>query len=221
MFYFLQSPSPRHCERSVAIQSSLPVIASEAKQSNPRASNLGVRFTLPTTPSIKSGGPFYPSDHPGHQIWGSVLPFRLPRASNLEVRFTLPTTPGIKFGGHFCIIDLSDTQIWAHSLTTDLSDTLILGSFLHHRPVRHPNLGVKLPAPRKLSPPSSQNQQTKANPRIYFLPPQEATTGSPQRNEVEIGRNWHEVPEGLCGGQEGRCRRQQEFSPITTIAVHL
>ena len=174
----IQSSSPRHCERSVAIQSSLPVIASEAKQSNPRASNLGVRFTL-------------------------------------------PTTPGIKFGGHFCIIDLSDTQIWAHSLTTDLSDTLILGSFLHHRPVRHPNLGVKLPAPRKLSPPSSQNQQTKANPRIYFLPPQEATTGSPQRNEVEIGRNWHEVPEGLCGGQEGRCRRQQEFSPITTIAVHL
>ena len=45
--------------------------------------------------------------------------------------------------------------------------------------------------------------------------------GSPRGNEVEVGRSWHEVPEGLCGGQEGRCRTQREFSPITTISVHL
>ena len=88
---------------------------------------------------FKSGGPFSPSDHPEHRIWGSVFPFRSPRASNLGGRFTLPTTPGIKFGGHFrlpgssevkfgahsCIIDLSDTQIWAHSSIIDLSDTQI------------------------------------------------------------------------------------------------
>ena len=111
---------------------------------SPRASNFGGRFTLPTTPSIKFWGSFYPSDHPEHRIWGG--------------RFTLPTTPSIEFGGHFrlsgssevkfgghsCIIDLPDTQIWAHSCIIDLSDTLILGSFLHHRPVRASNLGVKI-----------------------------------------------------------------------------
>ena len=161
---------------------------------------MGVRFTLPTTPSIESGGPFYPSDHPGHQIWGSVLPFRPPRtsnlgviftfrpprASNLGVRFTLPTTPGIEFGGHFhlpdssevkfgghsCIIDLPDTQIWAHSCIIDLSDTLIWGSFFYHRPARHPNLGVKLPIPRKLQPlllpkPTSQSK----SPHLFFAVP--------------------------------------------------
>ena len=118
----------------------------------------GGRFTLPTTPSIKFGGSFSPSDHPEHRIWGVIFPFRPPRASNLGGRFTLPTTPSIESGGHFrlsgssevkfgahsCIIDLSDTLIWAHSCITDLSDTLIWGSFLHHRPVRASNLGVKI-----------------------------------------------------------------------------
>ena len=41
-----------------------------------RGYDLGGHFTLPTTPSIKFGGLFYPSDHPEHQIWGSFSPFR-------------------------------------------------------------------------------------------------------------------------------------------------
>ena len=188
------SPLPsRHCERSVAIQflSSRHCERNEAIQ-HPLLPSLRTKWSNPApTPPVIAS-----------EAWQS-------------------STPGIEFGGLFYPSDSSEVKFEGHSCIIDLPDTLIWGSFLHHRPARHPNLGVKLPAPRKLSPPSSQNQQTKANPRIYFLPPQEATTGSPQRNEVEIGRNWHEVPEGLCGGQEGRCRRQQEFSPITTIAVHL
>ena len=109
---------------------------------------------------------------PGHRIWGSVLPFRPPRASNLGVRFTLPTTPSIEFGGHSCITDLPDTLIWAHSCTTDLSDTLIWGSFLHHRPARHPNLGVKLPVPRKLHTPLlSKPTNQSESPHLFFATP--------------------------------------------------
>ena len=141
----IQSPSSRHCERSEAIQPPLlpslrakrgnpvpspPVIASEAWQSS--------------TPGIKSGGPFYPSDHPEHRIWGSVLPFRPPRASNLGVCFTLPTTPGIESEGHFHLPDSSEVKFGGHSCIIDLPDTLIWGSFFYHRPVRHPNLGVIL-----------------------------------------------------------------------------
>ena len=81
----------------------------------PRASNLGVCFTLPTTPSIEFGGPFYPSDHPEHQIWGSFSPFR-------------------QLG----------SQIWGVKLDQRPPGRVIWGSFLHHRPVRHPNLGIIL-----------------------------------------------------------------------------
>ena len=130
---------------------------------------------------------------PGRAIWGSVLPFRPPRASNLGVRFTLPTTPSIKFGGHFrlsgssevkfgghsCIIDLSDTQIWAHSSITDLSDTLIWGSFLLHRPTRHPNLGVKLPVPHKLHTPLLPKPTSQSeSPHLFFAVPRGDHRGS-------------------------------------------
>ena len=199
----------------------LLVIASEAWQSSP--------------PGIKSGGPFYPSDHPEHQIWGSVLPFRPPRASNLGARFTLPTTPGIefggpfhlpdssevKFGGHSCIIDLPDTQIWAHSCIIDLSDTLIWGSFLHHRPVRHPNLGVKLPVPRKLHTPLLPKPTSQSeSPHLFFATPRgyhrESSTKRSGGREELTRSVW-----GVVWRSGGRFRRQQEFSPITTIAVHL
>ena len=139
-----------------------------------------------STPGIEFGGSFYPSDHPGHRIWGVVLSFRPARASNLGVCFTLPTTPGIeseghfhlpdssevKFGGHSCITDLPDTQIWAHSCIIDLPDTLIWGSFLHHRPARHPNLGVKLPAPRKLHTPLLPKPTSQSeSPHLFFAVP--------------------------------------------------
>ena len=45
------------------------------------------------------GGPFYPSDHPEHRIWGSVLPFRPPRASNLGVIFAFPAARKSNLGG--------------------------------------------------------------------------------------------------------------------------
>ena len=141
----------------------------------------------------------------------------VPRASNLGGRFTLPITPGIKFGGHFhlpdssevkfgghsCIIDLSDTQIWGHSCITDLPDTLIWGS--------------SFPSPINFTPRSSQNQRAKANPLIYFLPPQEATTGSPRRNEVEVKRSWHEVPEGLSGSREGNSEGSGNLVPLPRL----
>ena len=178
---------------------------------------MGVRFTLPTTPSIESGGPFYPSDHPGHQIWGSVLPFRPPRtsnlgviftfrpprASNLGVRFTLPTTPGIEFGGHFHLPDSSEVKFGGHSCIIDLPDTLIWGS--------------SFPSLVNSSPFSSQNQRAKANPRIYFLPSQDATTGNPRRNEVEVGRSWHEVPEGLSGSREGNSEGSGNLVPLPRL----
>ena len=123
-----------------------------------RGYDLGGHFTLPTTPSIKFGGLFYPSDHPEHRIWGSVLPFRPPRASNLGVCFTLPTTPSIKFGGPFYPSDYPEhqiwgsfspfrqlgSQIWGVKLDQRPPGRVIWGSFLHHRPVRHPNLGIIL-----------------------------------------------------------------------------
>ena len=198
-----------------------PVIANEAWQSS--------------TPDIKSGGPFYPSNHSGHQILGSVLPFRPPRASNLGVHFTLPTTPSIEFGGHFylsgssevkfgghsCIIDLPDTLIWAHSCTTDLSDTLIWGSFLHHRPARHPNLGVKLPVPRKLHTPLlSKPTNQSESPHLFFATPRgyhrESSTKRSGGRE-ELARSvW-----GVVWRSREKCQTQREFRPITTISVHL
>ena len=165
--------SSRHCERSVAIQPpSPPVIANEVKQSN--------------TPSIKFGGPFYPSDHSGHQIWGSVLPFRPPRASNLGVRFTLPTTPSIEFGGHSCIIDLSDTLIW--------------GSFFYHRPARHSNLGVKLPVPRRLHTPLlSKPTNQSESPHLFFATP----------------RGYHrESSRKRSEGREGDAKGNGNFAPL-------
>ena len=65
----------------------------------PRASNLGVCFTLPTTPSIEFGGHFH-----------------------------LSSSSEVKFGAHSCFTDLSDTQIWAHSCIIDLSGHQIWGS---------------------------------------------------------------------------------------------
>ena len=211
----IHRPHTRHCERSEAIQSPEHQIwGSVLPFRPPRASNLGGRFTLPTTPSIKFGGPFYPSDHPGHQIWGVVLPFRPPRASNLGVRFTLPTTPSIEFGGRFHLPDSSEVKFGGHSCTTDLSDTLIWGSFLHHRPARHPNLGVKLPVPRKLHTPLLPKPTSQSESPHLFFATQEATTGSPRGNEVEVGRSWHEVSEGLCGDQERNAEHSGDFAPL-------
>ena len=132
----------------------MPILLRRSKSSNkflpsndePKENSLIKRSILEWAfnHQFKFGGSFYPSDHPEHQIWGVIFPFRPPRASNLGGRFTLPTTPGIEFGAHSCIIDLSDTQIWAHSCIIDLSDTLIWGSFLLHRPVRASNLGGKI-----------------------------------------------------------------------------
>ena len=112
--------------------------------STSRKGNLGVRFTLPTTPSLEFGGLFYPSDHPEHRIWGSVLPFRPPRASNLGVCFTLPTTPSIKFGGPFYPSDHPEHQIWGSFSPFRQLGSQIWGVKLDHRPVRHPNLGIIL-----------------------------------------------------------------------------
>ena len=84
---------------------------------------------------------------PGRAIWGSVLPFRPPRASNLGGRFTLPTTPSIKFGGHFRLSGSSEVKFGRSDWGIDLPGRVIWGSFLHHRPVRHPNLGVILASP--------------------------------------------------------------------------
>ena len=81
-------PTPRHCERSVAIQyPGHRIWGSVLPFRPPRASNLGGRFTLPTTPSIEFGGHFH-----------------------------LPDSSEVKFGGHSCIIDLPDTLIWGSFL---------------------------------------------------------------------------------------------------------
>ena len=86
---------------------------------------------------FKSGGSFSHSDHPEHQIWGVLLPFRPPRASNLGGHFTLPTTPSIEFGGSFYPSDHPGHRIW--------------GVVLPFRPPRASNLGVifAFPAARK------------------------------------------------------------------------
>lgn len=127
----------------------------------------------------------------------------VPRASNLGGRFTLPITPGIKFGGHFHLPDSSEVKFGGHSCIIDLSDTLIWGS--------------SFPSPINFTPRSSQNQRAKANPLIYFLPPQEATTGSPRRNEVEVKRSWHEVPEGLSGSREGNSEGSGNLVPLPRL----
>ena len=86
--------------------------------------------------------------------------------------FHLPDSSEVKFGGHSCIIDLSDTQIWGNFCIIDLSDTLIWGSFLHHRPVRHPNLGVKLPVPHKLHTPLLPKPTSQSeSPHLFFTVP--------------------------------------------------
>ena len=145
---------------SEAKQSSLPppVIASEAKQSSPHSSRHCERSVViqsPLLPSLraKRGNP-------------------VPLASNLGVRFTLPTTPSIEFGGHFHLPGSSEVKFGGHSCITDLPDTLIWGSFLHHRPARHPNLGVKLPVPRKLHTPllPKPTSQSKS-PHLFFTVP--------------------------------------------------
>ena len=149
-----------------------PVIASEVKQSSNPLPVIASEAWQSSTPSIKSGGPFYPSDHPEHRIWGSILPFRPPRVSNLGVCFTLPTTPSIESGGHFHLPDSSEVKFGGHSCITDLPDTLIWGSFLHHRPARHPNLGVKLPVPRKLQPPLLPKPTNQSeSPHLFFVVP--------------------------------------------------
>ena len=188
----------------MAIQSPLPVIASEAWQSS--------------TPGIEFGGPFYPSDHPEHQIWGSVLPFRPPWASNLGVRFTLPTTLGIEFGGPFYPSDHPGHQIWGafspfRQLGSQIWGSFLhhrparhpnLGSFLHHRPARHPNLGVKLPVPRKLHTPLLPKPTNQSeSPHLFFATPRgyhrESSTkrsGDQERNAEHSG-NFAPLPRFL------------------------
>ena len=96
----------------------------------------------------------------------------VPRASNLGGRFTLPITPGIKFGGHFHLPDSSEVKFGGHSCIIDLSDTLIWGSFFYHRPARHPNLGVKLPVPRKLHTPLLPKPTSQSeSPHLFFAAP--------------------------------------------------
>ena len=112
--------------------------------STSRKGNLGVRFTLPTTPSIEFGGLFYPSDHPEHRIWRSVLPFRPPRASNLGVRFTLPTTPSIESGGPFYPSDHPEHQIWGSFSPFRQLGSQIWGVKLDQRPPGRVIWGVKL-----------------------------------------------------------------------------
>ena len=41
--------------------------------------------------------------------------------------------------------------------------------------------------------------------------------GSPRRNEVEVGRSWHEVPEGLRGGQEGDAKGSRNLAPLPRL----
>ena len=184
-----QSSNPLPVIASEAWQSStpLPVIANKVKQSTPPLPVIANEVKQSSTPLPVIANKVKQSRHSPPVIASEVkqssplLPSLrakrsnpIPRASNFGVRFTLPTTPGIEFGGHFHLPDSSEVKFGGHSCTTDLSDTLIWGS--------------SFPSPVNFTPRSSQNQQTKANPRIYFLPPQEATTGSPQRNEVEIKR---------------------------------
>ena len=202
----IQHAAPRHCERSEAIQSpppviankvkqsrhSPPVIASEAWQSSNPGIEFGGRFTLPTTPSIEFGGHFH-----------------------------LPDNSEVKFEGHSCITDLPDTQIWVHSCIIDLSDTLIWGSFLLYRPARHPNLGGKLPAPRKLHTPLlSKPTNQSESPHLFFAVPRgnhrESSTKRSGGREELARSAW-----GVVWRSGGRCQRQREFSPIITISVHL
>ena len=64
-----------------------------------RGYDLGGQIRVSTWSRIWFGGSFYPSDHPEHQIWGSVLPFRPPRASNLGVIFAFPAARKSNLGG--------------------------------------------------------------------------------------------------------------------------
>ena len=110
--------------------------------STSRKGNLGVRFTLPTTPSIKSGGPFYPSDHPEHQIWGSFSPFRQlgsqiwevrlgyrpPRKGNFEGRIRLFTCFTPKIFTHYLIVEWIRTPIFFENKVINLLDSLSKGA---------------------------------------------------------------------------------------------
>ena len=128
-----------------------PILLRKSKSSNkfppsndePKESSLIKRSILEWAfnHQFKFWGPFSPSDHPEHQIWGSVLPFRPPRASNLGGHFTLPTTPSIEFGGSFYPSDHPEHQIWGSFSPFRQLGSQIWGSFFDHRPVRHPNLG--------------------------------------------------------------------------------
>ena len=187
MFYFLHSPL-------------LPSL--RAKRSNPLRPSPSLRAKRgnPAPLSSRHCERSEAIQHPEHQIWGSVLPFRPLRASNLGVRFTLPTTPSIEFGGHSCIIDLSDTLIWAHSCIIDLSDTLIWGSFFYHRPARHSNLGVKLPVPRRLHTPLlSKPTNQSESPHLFFATP----------------RGYHrESSRKRSEGREGDAKGNGNFAPL-------
>ena len=167
------SPPPPVIANKVK-QSSLPhpVIASEAWQSSPPSSRHCERSEAIQHPAPRHCERSEAIQYPWHQIWGAVLPFRPPRASNLGVRFTLPTTPSIKSEGHFHLPDSSEVKFGGHSCITDLSDTLIWGSFLLHRPTRHPNLGVKLPVPHKLHTPLLPKPTSQSeSPHLFFTLP--------------------------------------------------
>ena len=122
------------------------------------------------------------------------------RKGNLGVRFTLPTTPSIEFGGHFHLSGSSEVKFGGHSCIIDLSDTLIWGSFFYHRPARHPNFGVKLPALRKLHTPLLPKPTNQSeSPHLFFAVPRRDHRGSSTKRS---------------GGQEGDPKGSENLAPL-------
>ena len=115
------------------------------------------------------------------------------------------------------VIQSPEYQIWGSVLPFRPPRVSNLGAFSSFRQLGSQIWGSSFPSPINFTPRSSQNQQAKANPLIYFLPSQEATTGSPRRNEVEIKRSWHEVPEGLSGSREGNSEGSGNLVPLPRL----
>ena len=152
------TPCSRHCERSEAIQPlPAPVIASEAWQSTdltPVIASKAKQSSNPAPRHCKRSEAIQPPA-PCHCERSEAIQSPLPVIAN-EVKQS--STPGIKFGGSFYPSRQLGSQIW--------------GSFLHHRPVRHPNLGVKLPVPRKLHTPLlSKPTNQSESPHLFFATP--------------------------------------------------
>ena len=143
MFYFLQPLSSRHCERSVAIHRPHTCHCERS---------VAIQSPLPVIASEARQSSTLLSRHCERS---EAIQSPLPVIAN-EVKQS--STPGIKLGGSFYPSRQLGSQIW--------------GSFLHHRPVRHPNLGVKLPVPRKLHTPLlSKPTNQSESPHLFFATP--------------------------------------------------